>query len=124
MRLETQELKHINRRLDDIDKEIDDNLREQKSAIKELREETQESLQELKQVNQQILDIVRPLQFKISGIEKTSEQNSSEVSKIKAKPGQTYEGYKDKFITAIISFFATTMAGGILWLIIQSVGSK
>lgn len=122
LKLEKREVEHINGRLDNIERDIDSNHREQKESIRELRNETKDALQELKRGNQEILDIVRPLEYKMGGVEKRAEKNESEVSRIKEEPGKKYEGYKDKFVAAIIGFFGTTFGGAILWLLIQSAG--
>lgn len=81
------EIDHLNRRLDEIDKDMTDHHREQKEAIKELREETKESMQQLKEGNQQILDLVRPLEGKIQ----TVDGLSKDVRELKEKPAKKWE---------------------------------
>ena len=65
LKVEKREVEHINGRLDSIERDIEANHREQKESIRELRVETKEALQEVKDGNKQILDIVRPLEFKL-----------------------------------------------------------
>lgn len=103
------EIGHLNRRLDEIDKDMTDHHQEQKDSIAELRREHKESMEELKKGNKDILDIIAPLRQKADNVEKLEK----DVEQLKGKPAETWEHIKKQGLGWIVALALALLAAAL-----------